>query len=358
MMLVSGGLPPRMLAMCVPPHATLREVLGAIEAGGQEICFVVGESERVIGMVTDGDVRRGILAGHDLDEATVGQITLPSFHSVDLGGNHRADALDLMKAHYIQQVPVLDEAGRLSGMHVIGEYIDRSPLPNWAVILAGGRGTRLGELTERVPKPMIRVAGRPILERLVLALVSAGIRKVFLSVNYKREIIQDYFGDGSNHGCDIRYLEESRQLGTGGPLRLLPEQPTHPIIHMNGDLVGEFRFRDLLEFHASGAHAMSMGVGLHRYVVPYGVVERHQDRVTAVHEKPAQHWWINYGVYAVSPDVLPFVPPEQEYPVTELMRTCLEKGLSVGAFELDGEWRDVGRPEDIVAARGGQSPNF
>ncbi len=341
--------------MCVPRSSVVRECLAAIEAGGQEICLVVDEAEQVVGLLTDGDVRRALLAGADLDGTSAEDIMRDTFHWVSDGGNHRANALDAMRAHGLQQVPVLDEAGRLVGLHVIEEFLEATPLPNAAVILAGGRGERLRPLTQHVPKPMLRVAGRPILERLILGLVGHGVRRVYLSVRYKKEVIKDYFGDGAGHGCRIEYLEEEQPLGTGGPLALVPPQE-HPLILLNGDLVGEFHFRALLEQHVAQKNAITMGVGLHAYEVPYGVVEVEDGRIRSITEKPRQSWWVNYGVYALSPEVVQLVPSNRHYPATDLVDACIARGWRVGAFELDGEWHDVGRPHDLAVATGQELP--
>jgi dTDP-glucose pyrophosphorylase len=349
---MNAALSGRLRAICMGRDADLRAALTAIDRGGLEIAFILDESGRVLGTVTDGDVRRALLVGSTLAEP-ITNIMSRTFYSVTASGSHRALAFDAMVAHGIKQVPVLDEDGILVGLHIIDEYLQRDPVPNWGVVLSGGKGTRLRSITEHVPKPMLMVAGRPILERLVLDLVGAGIRTIFLAVNYKSEVVKDHFGDGSHHGCDIRYLEETEPLGTGGPLSLLPEVPQDPIIHMNGDLVGDFQFRNLLNFHSDGGHDMTIGVGLHRYVVPFGVVDREDGRVTSIREKPPKDWWINYGVYVLSPEILGLVPPNVEYPVTDLIQLCIDSERSVGAFELSGEWRDVGRPEDLTAARGG-----
>lgn len=349
----AAGLSERLERMCVPEDATLWDLLRAIQDGGHEIAFVLNADGVVLGTVTDGDIRRALLSGVSLEARAATRVMSSTFQSVRADGNHRAAALETMRHHMVQQVPVLDERGRLTGIHLIEEYIDRAPLPNPAVVLAGGKGTRLRPITEHVPKPMVPVAGRPILERLVMSLVSAGVRRIHLAVNYKKEVIKEYFGDGQGFGCEISYLEEEVPLGTGGPLSLLPDRPTASILHLNGDLVGDFPFREILQLHEERGYAATMGVGLHRYVVPYGVVEIQDGHVASVTEKPPHHWWVNYGIYALSPEVLDLVPRGVEYPVTDLFQACLKRGMPVGSFEISGDWHDVGRPEDLAAARGG-----
>lgn len=338
-------------SICVTRGATVLDALKALSAGRVGLALVTDEERRVIGTVTDGDVRSSLIRGGSL-ETPVADVMCPRFHHVRDEGNHRARAMDLMVAHRIKQVPVLDGEGRLQGLHVMEEYLTPEPLPNWAVVLAGGRGTRLQPLTRHLPKPMLPVAGRPILERLILGLVGDGIRRIFLAVNYMKEVISDHFGDGSGFGCTIEYLEESRPLGTAGPLGLLPETPSSPILLMNGDLVAEFSARLLLEHHARLRNDVTVGVGLHSHQIPFGVVDVDGDRVTQIVEKPRYNWLINQGVYAISPELVGLVDPAREFPVTDLIDKAMDDGRRVGHFEMEGDWIDVGRPADLRRARG------
>lgn len=336
---------------CVSVEADLRAALQALSAGGIGIALALDDAGRLVGTVADGDIRRALLDGATLDDP-VSAVMSRSFFCVQAEGNHRAHAVELMVANRVKQVPVVDGEGHVVGVHLIEEYLEPDPLPNWAVILAGGRGTRLRPITEQIPKPMVPVAGRPILERLVQAVVGAGVRRVFLAVHYKKEIIKAHFGGGERHGCAIGYLEEERPLGTGGPLATLPSPPAHPLLVLNGDLVGDFRFREMIEHHTLAGNALTLGVGLHGYEVPFGVASVEGGRVTGFEEKPSHTWVINQGVYVVSPELLAFVKEGVEYPITDLIATALRRDLPVGAFELEGEWHDVGRPQDLRRARG------
>lgn len=338
----------------IEADATLLEALKAISAGRIGMALVLDDARRVVGTVADGDIRRALIRGEGL-EVGVDRVMSRDFRSVLDDGNHRARAMELMVAHRIKQVPVLDGEGRLRGLHLMEEYFEPDPLPNWAVILAGGKGTRLRPITEHIPKPMVRVAGRPILERLVLGLVGEGVRHVFLAVNYMKEVIIDHFGDGSAFGCRIRYLEEDRPLGTGGPLALLPDTPRDPVLLMNGDLVTEVSARRLVEQHETQGNDLTMGVGVHAYQVPFGVVDVDDGRVRGIREKPWQDWMVNQGIYVLSPELVTRVPADREYPVTELIAQAVNEGLRVGAADVGGDWLDVGRPSDLAAARGASS---
>lgn len=191
--------------MQVPLKATLLQAMRAINSGGAAIAFAVNDRGKVLGTITDGDLRRAILNGATLQDCAVPAAMRKDFTFVS-GRSGRVEVLDMMRARGISQVPILDRHGRLVGLHLLQDLIGAGPKPNWAVILAGGRGERLHPLTLHVPKPMIPVAGRPILERLVLQLVGVGIRRIFLSVNYLAEVIERHFRDGERFGCSIEYL--------------------------------------------------------------------------------------------------------------------------------------------------------
>lgn len=338
------------LSAIVPEDATLLEALRVINDGAAAVALVGAPHGPITGLVTDGDVRRALLAGHALDERCLPTVMRRQFHSVGPGSS-RAEVLDLMRALSIEQVPVLDEQRHLVGLHLLHDLLGAADRPNAAVIMAGGRGVRLMPLTEHVPKPMIRVAGRPILERLVLHLVSYGIREIHLSVNYLAHMIEEHFADGGKFGCRISYLREERPLGTGGPLALLPPQ-REPLLVMNGDLVTQFGVDALLDFHERGGHVMTCGLRPYQVDVPFGVAEVEGGRIRQLREKPTHRMLVNAGIYVVSPQLLPRIPVGEEYPITRLIESALAAGESVGGHLIDDEWLDVGRHDELKRARG------
>jgi NDP-sugar pyrophosphorylase family protein len=263
----------------------------------------------------------------------------------------RAEVLDLMQARLIDQVPVLDDAGCVRGLHLIHDIIGGRKLNNAAVIMAGGKGMRLRPITEHLPKPMIKVAGRPILERLVLHLVSFGVTRIYLAVNYMSHVIEDHFGDGSQFGCSIQYLREKEPLGTGGALSLLPECPNEPILVMNGDLVMQANIASLIRFHTERGFYATMGVKPYRHEVPFGCVEVESGRIQSVHEKPSIDKLINAGLYVISPDALKDIP-KSFFPITELFEAAIEVGRNCGSFLIEDDWADVGRMDDLNEAQG------
>ncbi|MGH7717230.1 MAG: nucleotidyltransferase family protein [Gemmatimonadaceae bacterium] len=333
------------------PTATLLEALRTIDRCGKEIAFVCDAERRLLGTLTDGDVRRALLAGGSLGESTVEAAMHRRFTAAPSAAG-RAEVLDMMRARGIGQVPIVDDEGRLLGVHTLHELIGAVERANWAVVMAGGKGTRLRPLTESLPKPMIKVAGRPILERIVDHLVGFGIRRVFLSVNYLGHIVEQHFGDGSSFGCSIEYLRETKPLGTGGSLSLLPEHPRHPVLVLNGDLVTQVDVGRMLAFHAEGGFAATLGVRRYAVHVPYGVAEVCRSTVVNLTEKPTLEMLVNAGAYVLSPDVVRKVPRGEEFHITELFSHCLASGDPVGAYLVEEEWHDVGGHEELSHARG------
>ena len=285
---------------------TLLDALRVLEHGSVGIALLVNHEGQFLGTLTDGDIRRALLGGATL-EGKAGKFCRRHSTVVDTRCP-RADVLDLMQSLLIHQIPVVDEEKRVVGLHLLHDVIGLSERPNIAVIMAGGRGARLGELTQSTPKPMLRVAGRPILERLVLHLVGHGIREIFISVHYLADTIKVHFGDGKEYGCKIEYLEENEPLGTGGCLSLLPEPPKNDVIICNGDLVTQVDFDGMLRFHESGGYAATVGASPYTHTVPFGVLKRYGDNLEAIEEKPVMAFEVNAGVYVFSPGVVAEIP--------------------------------------------------
>lgn len=334
----------------VSESASLRIAMEALDRGAVEIALVVGPGGKLLGTLTDGDIRRAILAGASLQD-TASKFMSRCFTAVS-PSTSRAEVLDLMRARFLGQIPIVEESGRLVGLHLLREILGAVSRPNWAVVMAGGRGERLRPITDLLPKPMIKVAGRPILERIVLHLVGFGIRRIFLSVNYMGDTIEEHFKDGAPLGCKIEYLKEDQPLGTGGALSLLPETPDHPILMLNGDLLTQFNVGNILAFHVGGGFKATVGVHEYVHTVPYGVVEQEGDRITGIREKPTQTWLANAGIYVFEPGLVERVPKDTYFPLPVLVEECLDRGEAVGAFPVKEDWIDVGHPKELRRARG------
>jgi dTDP-glucose pyrophosphorylase len=350
-----GSIPKELAPAVLSPTASVREAMRSLNESAIGIVLIVGDQGvdkgRLLGTVTDGNIRRGLLSDATLD-SPVGQCANRQFTAVRQAVG-RAEVLDLMRALSIQQIPIVDEQGAVVGLHLLREMIGVPKRPNWGVIMAGGKGTRLHPLTENIPKPMISVAGRPILERLVLHLVGHGIQTIFLAVNYLRQMIEDHFGDGSRFGCRIEYLRESQPLGTGGALALLPALPPAPIVLMNGDLVTQTDISSMLRFHEEGGQVLTVATRLYSHTVPFGCLEIEGAIVRRIEEKPRLIRSINAGIYVLDPELIASIERDTEVSAPELIENCIRDGRIVRAFEMNDDWIDVGQWEQLQQAREG-----
>ena len=335
----------------VRSSGTLRDAMVALDRGAAEIALIVDDGEVLIGIMTDGDVRRALLAGASLEGALEPYVQRNYTRVAPDAG--RAEVVDLMRARRFGQIPIVDETGRLVGLHVLHEVLGATQRPNWAVVMAGGKGTRLHPITETIPKPMIKVAGRPILERVVLHLVGFGIRRIFLSVNYLGHVIEEHFGDGSRFGCRIEYLCEDTPLGTGGALSQLPEPPADPLIVMNGDLVTEAEIGAMIDFHVRGGQIATIGVRRYTHTVPFGCLEVEGDRVVSFEEKPTLVRLVNAGIYVLDPALPGRVPKNQLFGLPTLLEDCLDRKEKLSAFEIHADWIDIGQRDQLKRAREG-----
>lgn len=336
---------------CVSVDGTLFDALKVIDRASEGFAVVLDDDQLVYGTLTDGDIRRVLLAGKSINLPLRGYVhTSYIFVGPEEG---REYVLDLMQARRLRQVPIIDKFGKLLGVHLQNQLLGNIERPNWAVIMVGGKGSRLYPLTENIPKPMVKVAGRPVLERLVLHLVSHGIQRIFLSVNYLSDVIVNYFGDGRKFGCRIEYLREREPLGTAGSLALLLEESPGPVFILNGDLVMNADLGAMLDFHNQGAFHATLGIKTYYHRVPYGCVVVENDCVVAVEEKPALVRQVNAGIYILSSLAVKSIPLEF-YSIIDFLEESLQGGFKLGAYDLDGDWIDVGTPEQLERAQGVQ----
>jgi len=332
------------------PFSTIREAIRVIDEVAAQIALVVDADRRLLGTVTDGDIRRGLLRGEALD-SPVEQVMNSNFRSLP-EACPTSQALRLMREEVLHQIPVLDSEGRVVRLFLLEDLLQPQTLPNWVLIMAGGQGKRLQPLTETCPKPMLRVGGKPILEIILEQCVEAGFRNFFISVNYLKQQILDHFGSGNRWGVKLRYLEENRPLGTAGALSLLPEVPLLPIIVINGDVLTRVNYLKLLQFHQEHQASATICVCEHQTQVPYGVVQTENSEVLSLEEKPTFTHYINAGIYVLDPDLLELLPPNQPYEMPQLLKQGLVQKRSILAFPIHEYWLDVGHPETLDRANG------
>lgn len=341
----------RLSSVILQPGATILDAVKAIDAGGIQAALISPDGERLLGMVTDGDIRRAILRGATLEsDATAAMNARPVSLSHP---SSREQALALMKRLQIRQVPVLDEEGRILGLHYIDSDLTakREDNETWVVIMAGGRGTRLHPLTENMPKPMIPVGGQPLIETIIRSLIDQGFRRIYLSISFKADMFRLHFGDGSLYGAEIRYIEEETRMGTAGALGLLDERPSGPFIVMNGDLLTAVNFNKMIAYHRASESLATMCVRDYRVPIPFGVVELDGNRVSAIVEKPVKTYFVNAGIYVLEPEILSRVPRGQYLDMTTLLDRIMAEGGSVSSFPIHEYWLDIGRFDDLQQAQ-------
>ena len=334
--------------LLVTPDASLRRVIETIDSAELQIALVVDTDRRLLGTISDGDVRRALLRGVTLEDPAR---TVMNNHPLTVRPDMHGAAVDaLMQRTALRRIPVVGEDGIVALLAVPSRDVARSELPHHVVIMAGGLGTRLGELTRDTPKPLLRVGPRPILETILDGFVQQGFTSFTFTVNYRAEMIQEHFGDGSRWGATIDYVRETRPLGTAGSLSLLRERPEGPLLVMNGDLLTKVDYRKLLDFHTTTGQRATMTVREHEMPVPYGVVDVRANRIVELVEKPVKRFFINAGIYVLDPSCLDFVPDETDFDMTDLFSRLLEQGYPLGAFPIHEYWQDIGRLGDFQRA--------
>lgn len=337
----------------VSPSSPIRQAMAHIDANAKGIALVVTDDKVLVGTVTDGDIRRAILHGLDLDrpvsilldrlrEAGTRPVTAPV-------GTSDRELLALMNRLEIRHVPLVDADGHVQDIAVQSDLVKSWDAPARAMIMAGGYGKRLHPLTEDVPKPMLPVGNRPILERIIRQLSDAGIRRVNLATHYKADVIADHFGDGREFNVDIDYVNEHEPLGTAGALSLI-KQSAEPLLVMNGDIVTELDFRALADFHQDNRADMTVVVCPYETRVPYGLIETRGIDVVGISEKPQIKGFVLAGIYLLNPRVCGFVPVGKPYDMTDLIARVIGDGGRVVSFPLREYWLDVGVREDYQQA--------
>lgn len=341
--------------LCMFPDRTIRDAIMFIDRNEKGIVLVTDEAGRLLGTITDGDVRRAMLAGESLDtpvrnllaRKTGSRYQQPVMAPV---GTERVELLRLMRERVVRQVPLLDQEGRIADLITLDELMPGQVLPLQAMIMAGGSGTRLRPLTDELPKPMLPVGDRPLMELIIEQLRQTGIRRVNIATHYQREKITSHFGDGEKFGIELNYVDEDRPLGTAGALGLM-ECPDEPLLVINGDILTRVNFRAMLDFHREHGADLTVAVRKYDMQVPYGVVECEGHTVCRLREKPLLSFFVNAGIYLLEPVVHRYIPNGQHFDMTDLIDRLLEKGRSVVSFPIVEYWLDIGEHDDYRRAQ-------
>lgn len=333
----------------LPTESTLQDAVRNLDESALQITMVVSSGGELVGTITDGDVRRGLLRGLSLASPIDSVVhpdpmVVPPELSRDL-------VLQLMRANRVHQLPVVDENRKVVGLHVLDELMAPKQRPNLMVIMAGGKGTRLRPQTEVCPKPLLEVAGKPMLEHIIERAKLDGIHYFVLAIHYLGHMIENYFGDGSRWQVQIDYLREDAPLGTAGAIGLMNPRPATPFLVTNGDVLTDIRYGDLLDFHSSHGAAATMAVRLHEWQHPFGVVQTRGVEIVGFEEKPIARTHINAGVYVLDPDALNVLNPGAHCDMPTLFERLQSEAKRTVAYPMHEPWLDVGRPADLAEAR-------
>jgi dTDP-glucose pyrophosphorylase len=312
------------------------DAIKKLDENGDGVLPIIDCEGYFVGLITDGDVRRAVLNKHlDLD-SIVNKYPYKLTTESTIG--ERKSYLKQIRRRHL---PIIDNNNRLVEIFTL-DSIDFHIIPNPVVIMAGGLGTRLGVLTKNTPKPMLQVGGKPLLETILTSFIEYGFHKFYISVNYKKEIIMEYFGNGSKWGIDIDYLIEDTRLGTAGSLSLIKEKHTDPIIVTNGDVITSMSYEGLLMHHFEQKSKATMCIIEYEHIVPYGVVEVENHKITSLTEKPKVLFNINTGIYVLDPDVIQNIPKDTFYNMPALFEDVSKREQKACAYLLNEYWVDVG----------------
>lgn len=331
----------------VHPDACLGEAAAAADRGRQHIAFIVDGEERLLGILTDGDLRRAQLGGVPADQNALAHANRQPV--VDIPGRTPVDYARILREHNITHLP-LTESGRLVGA-IVRHVPAIDGAGTWAMVMAGGFGKRLAPLTDTTPKPLLPVGGIPMLERIIRSLAHAGLRTIVLSVFHMADHIRAFCGDGSRWGVRIIYVQEEAPRGTAGALALLDERPAERLLVLNGDILTNLPFATLINYHVQQGHVATMCVCEQSYQLQYGVVRFDGPYVVDIDEKPIHSCFVNAGVYVLDTSVLDLIPNNQYFDMPSLFRKLVESDMRPGAFPIRELWLDIGSLADYEKAQ-------
>ncbi|WP_127470454.1 nucleotidyltransferase family protein [Thiomicrorhabdus aquaedulcis] len=335
-------------SISITSESTIKDALRILDKSPMQIVLIVDEALRLQGTLTDGDVRRALLEGGGLNSSVSSAMNTSPTYGLD--SENEVGWRMKMQPRGLRHLPILDIQKTVVKLFYIKRGITKS-YKNPIVLMLGGLGMRLRPLTETVPKPMLKVGNKPILETIVNHLAEQGFSEFYFCINYLGEQIRQYFGNGENWGINIQYIEEDTPLGTAGALSLLPSQPGQDFIVMNGDLLTKVDVTALLSFHKANQNIITACVREHSQQVPYGVIEFCDGRITQITEKPLYRYFVNAGIYALSPDVFKLLSFSGYYDMPNLMDDLLAIKQPVGGFPLTEYWMDIGQMPDFERAQ-------
>ncbi len=337
-------------AVILKPEDTMEKAIQVLNKESLRIVLVADEYGRLLGTVTDGDIRRALIRRQEMNSFLADiMFKKPIVATLE---DDRNKILAMMKARDLLQVPVLDDDRKIIGLETLQHILEKGKkLDNPIFLMAGGFGKRLRPLTNDIPKPLLKIGNKPILETIVNQFVDAGFHKFFISTHYKAEMVRTHFGDGSNWDVNIQYVHEEEPLGTAGALGLLPELNGLPIIMMNGDILTKIKYDDLLEFHNRNKSDVSVCVREYDFQVPFGIVEVDENIVEHIVEKPVHKFFVNAGIYVIEPSVIKTIEKNSYKDMPDLINELSDNSNKISAFPVHEYWLDIGRIDDFDRAQ-------
>lgn len=335
---------------------SIKEAMKIIDNNEIKIALVVDDNKRLIGTITDGDIRRSILKGITLNKSV--KDTMNSNFIYAKVGDSKEKIFQLAKHNEVNQVPIVDNDLILLGIEDMTSPLNNVKRPNTVVLMAGGLGTRLKPLTHETPKSMLKVKGKPILEIILEGCMKYGFSNFIFSVNYKSEIIEEYFGNGKKFGVKIKYVHDKGRMGTAGSLYFLKKQLTKDFLVMNADLLTNINFEHLVDFHLSSKSKATMCVREYDFQVPYGVVNVEEDNIASIDEKPVHNFFVNAGIYILSPSVLKHIPENSFFDMPTLFNILIQSKEKVMPFPIREYWLDIGGIGEFNLANDQYTENF
>lgn len=339
------------------PNSSLETAIQVLQSGAMRVVLVVDRNRKLLGTVTDGDIRRALIKHVEM-QCEVEKV-MNSEPITALVSDSPDAVMFKMKKQDLLHIPLVDNEDTLVGLETLQHLLSVKRYDNPVFLMAGGFGTRLRPLTEKKPKPLLNVGGQPILETIIKRFIESGFHNFYISTHYKAEMIREHFGDGANWGIKIEYLHEDKPLGTAGSLGLLPDSiPDLPLIMMNSDLLTRVNFEHLLDFHHQEGGVATMCVREYDFQVPYGVVKGEGNKVTSIAEKPVQQLFINAGIYVIEPSLIDFVERYSYLDMPNLLEDAIQKKEGVSMFPIHEYWLDIGRMSEYKQAHEDYSMEF
>ncbi|TEY02800.1 nucleotidyltransferase family protein [Campylobacter sp. US33a] len=330
------------------PNSSIEEALKIVGLERVRLGIIVDKNDKFLGVISDSNIRKALINGKNLkdkikDIYTKNPITIKE----NTGKN---ELLKLSAKTDIYDFPVLNEKGKIISIKSISSLLARKINPNFIVIMAGGLGSRLKELTKDTPKPMLKVGKKPILENIVRKLKEQNFENFIFCVNYKKQVIEEYFKKGKEFGIKISYIKERKKLGTAGALSLIGRgQLQESFVVMNADILTELDFNELLRAHKASNALMSVCVREFEQQIPFGVIEQNEGFITNITEKPVQKFLVSAGIYVCEKEILELLEKNVYFDMPELIKLAMQKG-KVNTYLINDYWIDIGRLDEFLKA--------